>query len=101
MSHLHVAVDGETKYDGEVQDWVLPSQPDLYPAALRAQADPNAKPSPLAKLLMLTALTELMRRTLESPMLQPLDVELRPRGMGCFTLTVNMPNPMANANNGP
>lgn len=91
MAHMQVIVDGTTTFEGDVDDVVLPSRPELYPETLRMQ--PGVPPSPLARIAMLTALVELLRRTLESPMLQPIDVEVQTHGMGRFTLAVAMELP--------
>lgn len=91
MAHMQVIVDGKTTFEGDVDDVVLPSRPEMYPDALRAQ--PGVQPSPLARIAMLTALVELLRRTLESPMLQPIEVDLQTHGMGKFTLAVEMDLP--------
>lgn len=88
---MQVIVDGKTTFEGDVDDVVLPSRPELYPEALRAR--PGTPPSPLARIAMLTALVELVRRTLESPLLQPIEVDLQTHGMGKFTLAVQMDLP--------
>lgn len=95
MAHLQVLVDGETKYDGEVDDVVLPSRPEMFPEALTATA--GQTPTPLAKLTILTALIEVMRRALESPMLQPISVEVVTHGMGQATIAVDMTLPSGQA----
>lgn len=96
MPHLEVIVDGKPFYDGEVDDHVIPSQPEFIPAALRpaaAELDPNAKPTPMARLFLMTVLTEAFRKTFtEHPLLQPLEVDFRSRGRGCFTMKVDMPS---------
>ena len=89
MPHLEVLVDGEPRFTGEVPEHYLPSNPELFPQALGV--DNTAPPTPLARLMMLTALTELLRRTLEAPLLQPLQVQWVMRGPGAFTLTVDQP----------
>jgi hypothetical protein len=95
MPHLEVIIDGKPFYDGEVDEHVIPSRPELIPAALRpaaAELNPNAKPTPMARLFLLTTLTELFRKTFtEHPLLQPLDVDFRSRGRGSFTMKVDMP----------
>jgi hypothetical protein len=93
MPHLQVLVDGEIRYEGEVAEQYLPSQPSMFPKALGAAGGPNTSPTPLAKLMMLTALIELVRKALESPMLQPLNVDIETRGMGCATITIDTPQP--------
>ena len=91
MPHMQVLVDGKTTFEGEVDDVVLPSRPELFPQAMRMQ--PGVPPSPLARIAMLTALVELLRRTLESPMLQPIEVDVQTHGMGRFTMAVAMDLP--------
>lgn len=91
MPHLQVAVDGVVTFEGDVPDVILPSRPELFPDALRAQ--PGVPPTPLARVAMLTALVELLRRTLESPMLQPIEVDVQTHGIGRFTLAAVMELP--------
>lgn len=91
MAHLEVYVNGERTFDGHVDDVVLPSNPADYPTALRPQ--PGQAPTPLARITMLTALIELLRRTLESPLLQPIDVDVQTHGIGRFTLAAAMELP--------
>lgn len=93
MAHMQVIVDGTTTFEGDVDDVVLPPRPELYPDALTAR--PGVPPSPLARIAILTALVELLRRTLENPMLQPIDVEVQTHGMGKFTMAVEMELPSA------
>lgn len=88
MAHLEIRVDGKTTYDGEVPDVVLPSRPELFPEALRPA--PGQPPTPLARLTLLTALIEVMRRGLESPALQPISVEVTTQGMGQALIAVDM-----------
>jgi len=91
MAHMQVIVDGETTFEGDVDDVVLPTSPQMYPDALRMR--PGVPPTPLARIAMLTALVELLRRTLESPMLQPIEVEVQTHGMGKVTMAVDMRMP--------
>lgn len=91
MAHMQVIVDGQTTFEGEVDEVVLPTRPEMYPEAMRMT--PGVPPSPLARIAMLTALVELLRRTLESPMLQPIEVEVLTHGMGKFTMAVDMQLP--------
>lgn len=91
MAHMQVIVDGVTTFEGDVDDVVLPSRPELYPEALSAR--PGVPPTPLARIAILTALVELLRRTLENPMLQPIQVEVQTHGMGKFTMAVEMELP--------
>ena len=88
MSRLVVTVDGQTAYEGDVDPIVLPSRPELYPEALRPQ--PGQPPAPLARLLMLTALLEVMRRTAESPTLQPCTVDITTHGTGRATIAIEL-----------
>ena len=88
MSRLQVLVDGVTAYDGEVDPIVLPTRPELYPQSVRPQ--PGQQPPPLAKLMMLTALIEVIRQAIESPMLEPATVDITTRGMGRATLDIDM-----------
>lgn len=98
MAHLQVIVDGQTKYDGDVDDVILPSRPELFPDALRATA--GQTPSPLARLTMLTALIEVFRRAMESPMLQPIEVEVVTHGPGRFTMAAEMTLPTLDPSSG-
>lgn len=91
--HLVVTVDDEVRYDGEIHDWQLPSQPEAFPQAMGLQPGNTAPPTPMAKLFALTMLTQVIMSTLEQPLLQPLKVDMRLRGPGCFTLTVDTPAP--------
>lgn len=93
MPHMVVTVDGETRFDGEIAHWQLPQRPEVFPSAVRAAFDPSIPPTPMAKLFMLTMLTQLIMSTLENPKLQPLDVDMQLRGPGCFTLKVDTPAP--------
>lgn len=93
MPHMVVTVDGETRFDGEVADWHLPKSPEVFPSAMRASLDPTLPPTPMAKLFALTMFAQLIMSTLESPTLQPLRVDMKLRGPGCFTLTVDTPAP--------
>ena len=91
MAHLEIRIDGTTTFDGQVPDVMLPSRPELFPEALRPA--PGQPPTPLARLTLLTALIEVMRRGLESPMLQPIDVEVLTHGLGKATIAVEMTMP--------
>ena len=42
---------------------------------------------------MLTALVELMRRTMESPLLQPIDVDIQTHGMGRVSIAAALQLP--------
>lgn len=94
MPHLQVLVDGETRYDGDVPEWTLPSRPEYFPAALQAEGDPSAPTTPLARLFLITALIELMRATLiRHPRLglREDSVTVKTGAPGQFTLTVSSP----------
>lgn len=91
MPRLQVLVDGQTRYEGDVPESYLPQQPSMFPRALGAPGMQTAAPTPLAKLMMLTALINLVLKALESPMLQPLSINMETRGMGCMTLTIDTP----------
>lgn len=93
MPQLLIAVDGQTRYEGHVPDVVLPSDPAMIPEALRGE--PGQPPTPLARLTLLTAMIEILRRGLESPMLQPITVDVATAGMGKATITVVMDLPDA------
>lgn len=90
---LVVTVDDEVRYDGEIHDWQLPKQPEQFPAAMGLDPQRVGPPTPMAKLFALTMLTQVIMSTLEQPILQPLVVDMRLRGPGCFTLTVDTPAP--------
>jgi len=95
MSHLQIIVDGESMFDGEVGEWALPPRPDRIPAALRSQLNPNAKPAPWMKFMLLAMLGKaLADNVLRDPRLQPLDVELTTRPSG-WTIGVDIPEPTA------
>jgi len=91
MAHLQIYVDGKATYDGHVDDIVLPADPAEYPTILRPQ--PGQAPTPLARITMLTALVELMRRTMESPLLQPIDVDIQTHGMGRVSIAAALQLP--------
>lgn len=86
MARLVVTVDGQTAYEGDVDPIILPSRPELYPDVLRPQ--PGQPPTPLARLMMVTALIEVLRRTAESPMLQPVTVDITTHGPGRATIDI-------------
>lgn len=92
MPHIQVLIDGETRYEGDVPDTVIPSRPELFPTALGQGLPANTPAPPLAKLTMLTGVIEVLRRALTSPMLNA-RVDVTPRAMGCITITVDMPIP--------
>ena len=93
MSRLQIIVEGETVFDGEVGEWALPPKPDHIPAALRAQLNPNARPAPWMKFMMIAMLGKaLTDNVLRDPRLQPLDVELSTRPSG-WTIGVDIPEP--------
>ena len=89
-SRLQIIVDGQTAYEGDVDPIILPSRPAMFPDAIRATSE---QPTPLAKLMMLTALIELVRRALESPMLQPAEVDIQTHGMGRVTIAIELDLP--------
>lgn len=91
MPTLEVRVDGQVAFTGEVPEVVLPQRPELYPQVLRPQS--GTAPTPLARIMMLTALLDLMRRALESPMLQPVQVEIMTHGVGQATIAVALDLP--------
>lgn len=87
MAELHVTVDGQTAYRGHVDPIILPSRPELYPDAIKPT--PGQPAPPLAKVLMLTALIEVMRRTLENPMLGA-QFDIETRGMGKASILIDL-----------
>ena len=91
MPHIAITVDGQTRYEGDVPDIVLPNDPAMIPAAMRGE--PGQPPTPLAKLTMMTAVIEILRRALESPMFAPCTVEVRTHGMGKASIAVDMELP--------
>ena len=95
MAHLEVRVDGETRYDGEVSDIALPSLPEQFPTALGYPGlAPGQTAPPLAKLTILTALVEVIRRAIgESPLMQPAQVQVQSRGMGRVTVLIDLELP--------
>lgn len=93
MSHLLIIVEGETVFDGDVGEWALPPKPDRIPAALRAQLNPNARPAPWMKFMMIAMLGKaLTDNVLRDPRLQPLEVDLQTRPSG-WTISVDIPDP--------
>lgn len=93
MSHLQIIVEGETVFDDEVGEWALPPKPDRIPAALRAQLNPNARPAPWMKFMMVAMLGKaLADNVLRDPRLQPLEVGIDTRPSG-WTLSVDIPAP--------
>jgi hypothetical protein len=94
MSHLQVLVDGEEKFSGEVPTRYLPQRPEAFPRALGVDGQATASPHqllPLQRLMLLTGMISGFVKALESPMMQPLDVQVEPRGVGSFTITVDGP----------
>jgi hypothetical protein len=94
MPHIQFILDGETVYDEHVKEWLAPPKPDMIPADVRRQANPNAKPPPYMKALMLAMIGKAVAANLRDPRLAPLDVDLKPHATG-FTLAVNIPAPDA------
>jgi len=94
MSHLQIIINGETVFDEErVGDWQLPPRPDQIPASIRAQLDPQARPAPWMKAMIVAMLGKALRdHALRDPRLVPLDVELTTRATG-WTLAVDIPEP--------
>lgn len=94
MPRLWIAVDERTVFDENVAGWQLPPQPDLIGPAVRAQAQPNVKPPPFLKALMLAMVGKAVDQALHDPRLAPLDVTLATRSTG-WTITVDIPVPTA------
>ncbi len=92
MSHLQIIINGETVYDQEgVGDWQLPPKPEQI--SDKAQMDPNVKPAPWMKSLMIAMLgAAISNQALKDPRLQPLDVDLQTRATG-WTISVDVPEP--------
>lgn len=93
MARMTVALNGEVVFDDEVAQWQMPPAPDQIPAAARAGLDPNHKPAPFMKLMMLAMIGKACERALRDPRLAPLDVDLQTNGSTGWTLTVVMPGP--------
>ncbi len=94
MSHLQIIINGETVYDQEgVGDWQLPPKPEQISDSIKAQMDPNVKPAPWMKSLMIAMLgAAISNQALKDPRLQPLDVDLQTRATG-WTISVDVPEP--------
>lgn len=93
MSHLQVLVDGEERFSGEVPTAYLPKRPEMFPRALgvTGQTSTPLQLMPLQRIMLLTGMISGFVKALESPMMQPLAVQVEPRGVGCFTITVDGP----------
>ncbi|MCV7100068.1 hypothetical protein [Mycobacterium palustre] len=93
MTHMQIIIGGETVFDEVIEGWMAPPKPDQIPAAIRAQLNPNAKPAPFLKAMMLAMIANaLANGALRDPRLQPLDVDLKTRPTG-WTISVDMPPP--------
>lgn len=94
MARLQIIVDGDTKFDEDVENWQLPTRPESIRGAIPNQADGfTTKPAPWMKALMVVQLATLLERTMrDHPLLQPLDIDLQTRGTG-YTLSVDIPAP--------
>jgi hypothetical protein len=102
MPHMQLILDGENVYDEHIDNWAAPPRPDMIPAAVRAQTNPNVKPAPFLKAIMLAMIGKAIEASLRDPRLAPLTVNLTKRPTG-FTITVDMPppaNPQADADYG-
>jgi hypothetical protein len=93
MARLTIAIDGETKFDEDVEEWMLPQRPDAIRNAIPRQADGWVqKPAPWMKALMIVAFGKAMEQQLsQSPVLQPLITSIETRATG-YTLHVDMPS---------
>lgn len=92
MAHLQIIVGGETVYDHDAENWQLPPKPDMIGPAVRAQINPNVKPAPFMKALMVAMLAKAIKKALEDPRLHPLDIDLQTRATG-WTMSVDIPAP--------
>lgn len=82
----------ETVFDEVIEGWMAPPKPDMIPQAIRAQLNPNAKPAPFLKAMMVAMLAKGIESMLSDPRLQPLErhVVTRPTG---WTISVDIPPP--------
>jgi hypothetical protein len=94
MSHVVIQINGEVVYDHEnVADWQLPPKPDQIGESIKAQMNPDVKPAPWMKSLMIAMLgAAISNQALKDPRLQPLDVSLETRATG-WTISVDVPEP--------
>lgn len=94
MARLRIILGEECVFDHQVEEWQLPPRPDQIPATIRAQLDPNARPAPWMKAMMIAMLGKtLVDGALRDPRLQPLDVKLETRGTG-WTISVDLVAPV-------
>lgn len=94
MAHLQYIVNGDTVFEGDVPDAIIPSRPELFPKALAlpgSGVDPSAEPTPLARLTILTSFIRLMCMALEqSPQLAPITAQPKFHDIGQATIEINM-----------
>ena len=90
MPHLVVTVDGIVKYEGDVPEQFLPTQPAQFPAALGVNK-PDGPPTPLMRLGGLTASIELFRRLAVEGLHATVNVHTHSPGKA--TIDVDMPLP--------
>lgn len=91
MTHMQIILGGETVFDEVIEGWMAPPKPDQIPAAIRSQLNPNAKPPPFLKAMMLAMIAKAITDgALRDPRMQPLDVDLITRPTG-WTISVDMP----------
>lgn len=97
MAHLEYRVNGETVYEGDVPDAIIPSRPEMFPKALAlpgSGVDANAEPTPLARLTVLTSFIRLVCMAIEqSPQLRPVTAQPKFHGVGEATIEINMALP--------
>lgn len=93
MAHMQVIVDGTTTFEGEVGEVAsLPSVGDMEPQTAKFI---GSLPEWQVRIIMLTAIVEAVRRALESPVLKPIDVDIRTHGTGKVTIAIDMQLPTA------
>ncbi len=93
VTNLQFLVDGKVVFDHDVEQWMLPPQPELIEPAVRAQMNPNAVPPPWLKAFMVASIgNALATQILPRPQLQPLDIDLQTRPTG-WTISVDIPAP--------
>lgn len=91
MPHMQLIVDGETVYDQTIEGWMAPPAPDLIGVAVDQRANPNIKPPPWLKAIIVTAMGDaIVERLLKDPRFQPLNTQIVKRPTG-WTIHMDLP----------
>lgn len=91
MAHMQVIVDGRVTFEGDVGEVAsLPTVGDMEPQTAKFI---GSLPEWQVRLVILTAIVEAVRKALDSPVLKPIDVDIRTHGMGKVTMAIEMELP--------